>query len=291
MCCSAFSQSSFPEFDKAREIKLLESTPADVESILSDFKSDFAENSAYYRFVTKNAIIEIHYSSGYCSDKSTNLDVPLSWDIPKRKVTEIFITPKKEFRFQSLEIDYSKFKRDRLYINVRDSYVYYDKNSGIAFEIINNIVDWIILIPPKEKYLFVCKNELTKKFYTSQEWFTHNDLKHRIREHNGFADVIELKLSKTEISAYCQVSDSQQDTNCKKISVDINAIDPENDVLTFRYEVSGGKIVGQGAKVIWDLSGVEPGTYTIAAGVDDGCGLCGETKKRTVVVKSTTNTP
>ena len=34
----------------------------------------------------------------------------------------------------------------------------------------------------------------------------------------------------------------------------------------------------------WDLSGVAPGTYTITAGVDDGCRICGKTKTRTLTV-------
>jgi hypothetical protein len=36
--------------------------------------------------------------------------------------------------------------------------------------------------------------------------------------------------------------------------------------------------------VKWDLSGVYPGSYTIAAGVDDGCGICGKTQTKTVTV-------
>ena len=61
-------------------------------------------------------------------------------------------------------------------------------------------------------------------------------------------------------------------------------MDPENDVLTYNYTVSGGRIVGTGANVSWDLSGLCPGTYTIVAGVDDGCGLCGKTQTKTVNV-------
>ena len=60
---------------------------------------------------------------------------------------------------------------------------------------------------------------------------------------------------------------------------------PNNDILTYSYTVTGGRIIGTGAKVRWDLTGVRPGTYTITAGVDDGCGLCGATVTKTVVVK------
>jgi hypothetical protein len=63
------------------------------------------------------------------------------------------------------------------------------------------------------------------------------------------------------------------------------ATDAENDVLTYSYTPSGGRIVGQGANVTWDLSGVRAGTYTITVGVDDGCGICGQTKTQTIEVK------
>jgi hypothetical protein len=69
----------------------------------------------------------------------------------------------------------------------------------------------------------------------------------------------------------------------------MEAIDAENDVLTYNYAVSGGKIIGQGARVVWDLSGGEPGTYTITAGVDDGCGICGQTQTQTVILRNSLN--
>jgi hypothetical protein len=69
------------------------------------------------------------------------------------------------------------------------------------------------------------------------------------------------------------------------ISVTTTAVDPENDVLTYNYTVSGGRIVGTGANVTWDLTGAAPGTYTITAGVDDGCGLCGQTQTQTITVE------
>ena len=69
------------------------------------------------------------------------------------------------------------------------------------------------------------------------------------------------------------------------VRVTTTAADPENDVLTYNYTVSGGRIVGQGANVTWDLSGVRPGTYTITAGVDDGCGVCGRTETKTIEVR------
>lgn len=115
------------------------------------------------------------------------------------------------------------------------------------------------------------------------------------------ASVEEIILSKTELSI------RQNQT----IQIQTIASNPNNDVLDYGYVVSGGKIVAvdetdtnkisirtennitfytaknykDSAKVIWDLSGVKPGTYTITAAVDDGCGFCGMTKTKTIVVK------
>ena len=71
----------------------------------------------------------------------------------------------------------------------------------------------------------------------------------------------------------------------RKISVKAVAVDPEGDVLTYQYTVSGGKIIGTGPEVLWDLTGAPVGTYTITAGVDDGCGICGKTMNKTVTIK------
>jgi hypothetical protein len=83
------------------------------------------------------------------------------------------------------------------------------------------------------------------------------------------------------------------------------ASDPEGDLLMYNFTVSGGKILNAelylrekyqtfavsgnvlergGYEVIWDLSDASPGEYTITAGVDDGCGICGQTRTRTVLV-------
>jgi hypothetical protein len=66
------------------------------------------------------------------------------------------------------------------------------------------------------------------------------------------------------------------------VTVNTTAVDPEGDVLTYNYTVSAGRVVGTGATVSWDLGGVAPGSYTITAGVDDGCGICGKTMTQTV---------
>lgn len=98
------------------------------------------------------------------------------------------------------------------------------------------------------------------------------------------ANVTRLNLSQNVIFKKCNSNESRCSENTEKIEIWAEAIDPENDTLLYLYKVSGGEIIGNGEKVIWDLSNVEPGIYTITAGVDDGCGVCGETKTREVYV-------
>lgn len=75
------------------------------------------------------------------------------------------------------------------------------------------------------------------------------------------------------------------------VNVVTTASDPEGDTLVYNYTVSGGRIVGQGSNVTWDLNGVLPGTYTITAAVDDGCGICGKTVTQTVEVEKDESAP
>ena len=104
---------------------------------------------------------------------------------------------------------------------------------------------------------------------------------------NQAANVTALDLSDTEITLPCPPGFRSTSGGCNDsatINVSTTAVDPENDVLTYNYTVSGGRIVGQGASVQWDVTGLAKGTYTITAGVDDGCGVCGQTQTKTITV-------
>jgi len=112
--------------------------------------------------------------------------------------------------------------------------------------------------------------------------------KRAVEVQNQAANVTALTLSSNAITLGCppgQVPvEGQTCDQSTSINVSTTAVDPENDVLTYQYTVSGGRIVGTGPTVSWDLSGVAPGSYTITAGVDDGCGICGKTMTQTVTV-------
>jgi hypothetical protein len=104
---------------------------------------------------------------------------------------------------------------------------------------------------------------------------------------NQAANVTALTLSDTTVSLPCPPGFRSTSGACNDsttVSVTTTAIDPENDVLTYNYTVSGGRIVGTGANVQWDVAGLAPGSYTVTAGVDDGCGICGTTQTQTLTV-------
>ena len=58
----------------------------------------------------------------------------------------------------------------------------------------------------------------------------------------------------------------------QQVQLTANATDPDGDTLLYTYNVSGGRITGEGPNVTWDLTGVQPGTYTANVEVDDGKG-------------------
>ncbi|HLL99803.1 MAG TPA: hypothetical protein VK400_02005 [Pyrinomonadaceae bacterium] len=96
------------------------------------------------------------------------------------------------------------------------------------------------------------------------------------------ANVTAVELSRTEVPAVCP-----PDNSCTQIiEVSTVAVDPGNGGLTYVYTISGGKIIGSGSNVRWDLSGVKPGTYVITVGIDEGSGwgVLGSTRTREVKV-------
>lgn len=109
---------------------------------------------------------------------------------------------------------------------------------------------------------------------------------------NQVPNVTALNLDSTTITLPCPPNTRPAAGACAddaSVAVSTVAVDPENDVLTYNYTVSGGRIVGSGANVNWDLTGVRAGTYTITSAVDDGCGVCGTTQTKTITVAECAN--
>ena len=124
--------------------------------------------------------------------------------------------------------------------------------------------------------------------YIAQFFIGRRD-KRQAEVENKPASVDSVTLGGTVITLPCgpgQLSRSGACSDNKTISVATRASDPENDVLTYNYTVSGGRVIGTGANVQWDLSTAQTGTYTITTGVDDGCGVCGKTDTKTITVQN-----
>jgi outer membrane protein OmpA-like peptidoglycan-associated protein len=58
----------------------------------------------------------------------------------------------------------------------------------------------------------------------------------------------------------------------EKVHISTNASDPDGDPLTYTWRANAGQIVGNGAAVDFDTSGLVPGNYTVTVRVDDGRG-------------------
>jgi len=67
-------------------------------------------------------------------------------------------------------------------------------------------------------------------------------------------------------------SDSCTPSSSRSVDLTADARDPDNDTLLYTWSVTGGTLSGEGRTVSWNLSGVNPGTYTASVEVNDGNG-------------------
>lgn len=130
----------------------------------------------------------------------------------------------------------------------------------------------------------VAENSIPDIFRPIGNWFKRIFGKKREPYEPPPPSVKNLTLSQIEVIATCSTNNNACSDNAQSIEISTESSDPEDNVLTYVYQVSGGKIIGKGAKVVWDLSGVKPGTYTIIAAMDDGCGGCGKTVTKEIKV-------
>lgn len=97
--------------------------------------------------------------------------------------------------------------------------------------------------------------------------------------------VEELILDENTVYLICpgdEYSCTEDNLNIKIKSLSKNA---EKDKLNYYYTVSGGQIIGEGANVVWNLSGVRPGKYSITASVGKDNIIYGKTITKTVEVE------
>lgn len=63
-----------------------------------------------------------------------------------------------------------------------------------------------------------------------------------------------------------------------------NATTPSGQPLRYKWTTNGGRMVGTGASIVWDLSGAAPGAYQAVAEVDDGDPNCAAFSSVSVIV-------
>jgi hypothetical protein len=102
---------------------------------------------------------------------------------------------------------------------------------------------------------------------------------------------VSLSASSGTITLPCPpgtISSSCTPSSNQTVQLAANATDPDGDTLLYTYTTTGGRVTGDGANTSWDLTGVQPGTYTATVEVDDGCG-CVAFSSTTVTVAGCTN--
>jgi hypothetical protein len=99
-----------------------------------------------------------------------------------------------------------------------------------------------------------------------------------IGERRSMIGVESVRLSQNQLQIVYATYSSKEVKGCasNKQSVEIlTKTNEDSEVFTYRYTVSAGKIIGEGSRVIWDLSNVKAGNYTIFVEAADACGFCG----------------
>ena len=273
MCGFTFAQSALPTLEKVRQLKLLESTREDAIELLKNEYFGYlgSKDSHISYFYAEDANIRVFYSSGDCLDEGED------WNVSEWKITEIAVYLKVNITTEAdIGIDYSKLRRENPYKRYKEKYIYHNKNLGVAVATNEDFVESIIFSPSAKDFSTLCDKPEARKYYVSKKILRYPSQKNMIICPNYPPNVTAIDLERYEIKTQ---------SGAMQVPISVTAVDPENDVLVYHYKVSAGKINGSSHRVVWDLSGVEPGIYKLTAVADDGCGFCGKWITKTVVVK------
>jgi hypothetical protein len=171
MCINVFAQKASDEVNKIKQIKLLESTREDVKKILGGYKADYDAPARLETFSSEKIEIEVSYTTGICSDKSSDAD---EWNVGDGKVEFIDISFKDAVKFEELSFKASDFRKERLIIDGNESFIYHDKSKGIVLMVEEGKIASIFLIPSTNQTTLLCKNEKSKilrEFYSRETYF------------------------------------------------------------------------------------------------------------------------
>lgn len=71
----------------------------------------------------------------------------------------------------------------------------------------------------------------------------------------------------TQVVTICPDAESMSNT---RVHLKATGVSPEGKPLRYRWDVSGGRLEGEGTDVVWDLSGAQPGVYGAGVTVESG---------------------
>lgn len=269
---------TLPNFDLLSKLELLQSDRSTAEKLFSQEAFSVWNQSNRQTFFRFSENIEVIYSTGTCSDiGADNLAEereflgPDVWNVPAGKVVSVTFEPKAQVDIRSLGINLTRFQKERLFRPKKNYLIYFNKAEGFAITVLGQQVESIKLFPTKEHYNKLCSDSRVLEYFSHKRWrFKPDDKKDYCVLFNKPSNVRYVSIVKNIIE--------------NKFDIAVTADDPENDVMTFIYLVTVGQITSKGAKAIWDLTGVKPGTYEIKVSADDGVGPRGLWVSKSVTI-------
>lgn len=108
--------------------------------------------------------------------------------------------------------------------------------------------------------------------FIGQLWFGHRNAR-SIPPPPNVAPVVSLAASTATLNLPCPEGTQPVDctpSSSMEVQLTATATDQDNDTLLYTWSVTGGRVSGDGRAVNWDLSNVQPGTYTASVEVNDG---------------------
>lgn len=104
----------------------------------------------------------------------------------------------------------------------------------------------------------------------------------------GYGEQDELVLDKNELCIPCEPGfRPNEDSVCDiNMLITVSAGESNDKNFSYKYTISGGKIIGEGAKVSWNLTGAQPGTYQISVDIQDKLNKIQKTETKTITVNA-----
>jgi len=262
----ASAQTLSEDLTKAKTVKLLEATAADITQL-------FGNTSAFLYgqevFSLPSSRVRVSYSSGNCTNSEAYGVNSDDWNVVEGMAVIVAVLPRETLTIKQLDLGGVRLRKNPLYRGRNDYHIYYNKSEGVAVTTIGDRVDSIMFFPSTSSNAILCRDEKIRKYYSKREWKRDPQPKYLCILQNLPANVMDVEVTpSTE----------------RMFTIKTHAMDPENDVLTYTYKVTAGKIIGVGAIVTWDLSEASPGSYSLAVGVDDGAGVVGKVATKSVTV-------